>query len=385
MTRRLRIGVNALYLIPGGVGGTEIYLRNLLKAMAAIDHENQYFVFTNHETDAALVPVATNFQWVRQPIRAVSRPARLIWEQTLLPLKAASLGIDCMLNPGFTAPVLGLCPNVTVFHDLQHKRHPEHFRWFDKPAWDFFLWAAVKRSRIMLVDSDATRSDLIHFYNVPPERIRLAHLGVESEFYSIADLRGPVRPYILCASTLHPHKNIERLVRVFAQFKEQRPEFELILAGMRGFRASAVEQLISRLNLECSVRVTGWIPRVELYDLFRHATAFVYPSTFEGFGLPVIEAMAAGVPLACSDIEPLRGIAGDAAIRFDPASDEQMLAALHRVVTDSSLVRAARERARLFTWENCAEDTLSAIRAAVTGADLPAESSRPSFRRDISQ
>lgn len=364
--RRLRIGVNALYLIPGGVGGTEIYLRNLLQAMAAIDTEDQYFVFTNHETGSALVPVKTNFRHVPQPVHAQSRPARLIWEQTLLPLKVATMRLDCLFNPGFTAPILTACPNVTVFHDLQHKRHPEHFRWFDRPAWQFFLWAAIHRSRMLVADSGATRDDLIHYYKIRPERVRIALLGVEDEFFSIADLRGPIRPYILCVSTLHPHKNIERLVRVFGRFREIKPEFELVLGGLRGFRASAIENLISRLNLEANVRITGWIPRTELYELFRHATAFIYPTTFEGFGLPVIEAMAAGVPLACSDIEPLRSITGDAAVRFAPDSDDEMLAALLRVSEDSSLVPAARARARQFTWKQCATETLAAIRDAVS-------------------
>jgi glycosyltransferase involved in cell wall biosynthesis len=381
MAQRLRIGINALYLIPGGVGGTEIYLRNLLQALAAIDRDNHYYVFTNHETGAGIVPMASHFQHMPTPVRAETRPARLIWEQTLLPLKIASMKLDCLLNPGFTAPVITACPNVTVFHDLQHKVHPEHFRWFDRPAWNLFLWAAVHRSRLLLADSEATRDDLIRYYHVEPHRIRVALLGVEDEFFSIADLRGAVKPYILCASTLHPHKNIERLVRVFARFREVRPEFRLVLAGMKGFRASEVEALISRLNLENTVRITGWIARTELYELFRYAAAFVYPSTFEGFGLPVIEAMAAGVPLACSDIEPLRSLTGDAAVRFHPDSDEEMLAALLRVTEDSRLVEAGKLRARRFTWKECAGVTLAAIRDAATGADLRVESSRRSSRR----
>ncbi|HMC61962.1 MAG TPA: hypothetical protein VKJ01_22400, partial [Candidatus Solibacter sp.] len=119
-----RIGVNALYLIPGGVGGTEIYLRALLAALAEVDSANRYFVFTNRETGPDLVPSAANFTCVPQPVRAVGRPARLLWEQTALPLAALRLQLDVLLNPGFTAPLWSPCPQVTVFHDLQHKRHP---------------------------------------------------------------------------------------------------------------------------------------------------------------------------------------------------------------------------------------------------------------------
>src|SRR5271165_3315547 len=160
----MRIGVNALYLIPGGVGGTEIYLRNLLSALARIDVQNQYFVFTNRETGADLVPAQPNFHHVPQAVRAAFRPGRMLWEQILLPLAAKRRGIDVLFNPGFTCPAFAPCPNVTVFHDLQHKRHPEYFRWFDLPFWRFFLWLAARRSRGLIAVSQATAEDLRRFY-----------------------------------------------------------------------------------------------------------------------------------------------------------------------------------------------------------------------------
>ena len=149
----MRIGVNALYLIPGGVGGTEIYLRSLLAALARIDSSNEYVVFTNRETGADLVS-GENFRCLVQPVEGSNRPARILYEQVELPLRAK---VDVLLNPGFTAPIFPPCPQVTVFHDLQHKRHPEFFRWFDLPAWRFLLWAAVRRSRRLIAVSEATR------------------------------------------------------------------------------------------------------------------------------------------------------------------------------------------------------------------------------------
>ena len=141
--RPLRIGINALYLIPGGVGGTEIYLRGLLAGLAEIDPVNEYFIFTNRETGSGLAPASANFQQVPQHVRAVRRSSRLLWEQTVLPIEAVKRKLDVMLNPGFTAPLLCPCPQVTVFHDLQHKRHPEYFRWFDLPFWRFFLYCCL--------------------------------------------------------------------------------------------------------------------------------------------------------------------------------------------------------------------------------------------------
>src|ERR1700680_2556447 len=166
-----RIGVNALYLIPGAVGGTEIYLRELLAALGRIDNANEYFIFTNLEPDADLVPRQPNFQWKPQALRARSRPVRILWEQTVLPLEASRYKIDVLFNPGFTAPVLCSCPCVTVFHDLQHKRHPEHFRWFDLPFWRLLLWASAHRSRRLIAVSEATRVDLLHFYRLKADRI----------------------------------------------------------------------------------------------------------------------------------------------------------------------------------------------------------------------
>lgn len=161
-----RIGINALYLIPGGVGGTEIYLRELLKALARIDTHNLYFIFTNRDTHADLVPRQANFHRKAQAVRASFRPARLLWEQIVLPLEAARHRLDVLFNPGFTSPLLAPCPSVTMFHDLQHKRHPEYFQRLDLPFWRLFLWVAAHRSRQLIATSEATRADLQHFYRI---------------------------------------------------------------------------------------------------------------------------------------------------------------------------------------------------------------------------
>jgi glycosyltransferase involved in cell wall biosynthesis len=356
----VRIGVNALYLIPGGVGGTEIYLRELLVALAAVDKNNEYLIFTNRETGSDLTPPQANFIWKPQAVRAASRPARILWEQIVLPLEAARHRLEVMFNPGFTAPLLAPCPSVTTFHDLQHKRHPEHFRWFDLPFWRFLLWAAAHRSRRLIAVSEATCADLSRFYHLPKERVDVIPHGVNPQFFELD--RSRIEPYFLCVSTLHPHKNLERLIRAYAR---QKREQRLVLAGMRGFQTAAIERIIRDLELGDSVRLTGWLPRDELLRLFQRAYAFVYPSTFEGFGIPVLEALAAGIPVACSDIPPLREVAGEAALMFDPLDEDSIGQALHRISTDDALrarlAKAGPERARLFTWQSAAELTLQTI------------------------
>lgn len=363
----LRIGVNALYLIPGAVGGTEIYLRGLLRALAEIDPVHRYFVFTNRETGPDLTPDAANFQPVPQRVRAASRPARLLWEQTMVPLQAARLKLDVMLNPGFTAPLLCPCPQVTVFHDLQHKRHPEYFRWFDLPFWRFFLYGSAHASRLLLAISPATAADLLKYYRLPASRVRVVPLGVDPVFFDVGRRRRPER-FLLTVSTLHPHKNLDALLRAFAGFHKHHSDFRLVVCGLHGFFTGPLHELRDSLGLAGVVEFPGWIPREQLLDRYARAWAFVFPSLFEGFGIPLLEALAAGIPTACSHIEPLAANAGDAALLFDPRDPQAMAEALERIATDPDLRARLAERgprrAAEFSWKTTAARTLDALVAA---------------------
>jgi len=360
--RPLRIGVNALYLIPGGVGGTEIYLRELLRALSEIDTRNEYFIFTNRETGPDVAPSQPNFHAVPQRVRARFRPARIVWEQTGLPLAVTRLGLDALLNPGFTAPLYCPCPAVTVFHDMQHKRHPEHFRWFDLPFWRMLLFASAHRATLLLADSDATRADLLRYYRLPAQRVRVVRLGVDRMFFG---LRRAPEKLLLAVSTLHPHKGLDALLQAFARFRREQPGFRLVVAGLRGFHAEVLEKLREDLGLTGAVEFTGWIPRTQLYDLYRRAWAFLYPSTFEGFGMPVLEALAAGIPTGCSNIEPLSAMAGAAALQFEAGNADAICRAMVRLVADETLrTRLANEgpaRAAAFSWTTTARATLDAI------------------------
>lgn len=352
----LTIGVNALYLKPGAVGGTEIYLRSLLLALARIDQENTWVIFANSETFEDLVPAgARNFIWAPQRVGATFRPGRILYEQVVLPHKAR--GVDVLFNPGFTAPVIGM-KNVTVFHDLQHKRHPEYFRWYDLPFWELLLWASAKRSRRLITVSQSTHNDLAKYYHLESDVI--LH-GVDPHYFAIGEQRRPEK-LLLCVSTLHPHKNHVRLIRAFAKFRITHPDYLLVLAGVRGFVAIEVESEIEKLGLTGAVRITGWIAQAELFDLYARAAAMVYPSTFEGFGMPVIEAMAAGVPLACSNIEPLHGLVAGCGIEFDPLNEATIEQALVQVVDHPGPLAPALARAREFSWEQTARKTLDVIK-----------------------
>lgn len=358
------IGVNALYLLPGEVGGTEVYLRALVAAMESIIGD-RLIVFTNLETG-----VLGN-RGVVLPVGARFRPERLLYEQTGFTAALRREKIGVLLNAGFTAPLLARCKQATVFHDLQHKRHPEYFKRWDLPAWQFMLWSAAHRSNHLIAVSDSTRQDLLHYYRLSASKISVVPHGVDDRFFQIAETRDRTPPspagsrYLLCPSTTHPHKNHARLLRVFSRLREHHPGLKLILTGARGFADANVMALLESLALRDAVDLKGWVPREELYALFQQASAFIYPSEFEGFGMPVLEALAAGVPSAVSNIEPLKTLAGAAAHLFDPQSEEEMFEALMRTLSSSpesiARIRQGREHAANFTWRRAAEQTLEVL------------------------
>ncbi|MBI3695324.1 MAG: glycosyltransferase family 4 protein [Acidobacteria bacterium] len=370
MAGPLRIGVNALFLIPGGVGGTEIYLRNLLASLAEIDAVNQYFVFLNAETEAALAPAAANFHAVPCPVRAVNRPARLLWEQFCLPVQAAARTLDVLFSPGFTSPLATFgCRKVTVIHDLQHVRQPENFARLELAAWRATVWISAHFSREIITVSENSRRDIVDVYGLPPERVHTIGHGVERAFYEPSPLgRRMAEPYLLSVSTIHPHKNWDRWLEAYRRLAAEGFPHHLVIAGLKGNYSLDLERLIEAKGLQDRVHPIGWVTREELVAWFQFARALVFPSTFEGFGMPVLEAMAAGVPVACSDIPPLHEAAGPAAQFFDPYSVDSIAAAVRRLLTDVELrrrlVALGRENAGNFTWTRAAEQTLSVLRSA---------------------
>ena len=375
MAGPIRIGVNALYLIPGGVGGTEIYLRNLLAALAEIDSSNQYHVFINRETAAGepLAPKAPNFHTAICAVHATNRPARLLWEQLLLPWQAAKRRLDVLFCPGYTAPVLTRRRTVTVIHDMQHKRQPQNFGRWELLAWRASVWASAHSSREIITVSENSRRDIIEIYGVPGDRVHVVGHGIERAFFESREDRTLTGlgdwPYLLSVSTIHPHKNWERWLEAYGQLVAQGFPHHLVIAGLKGNYSEELSRLIQAKRLADRVHAVGWVPRPKLRALLRFSDALVFPSTFEGFGMPVLEALAAGVPVACSDIAPLREVAGEAALFFDPHAVQSIGAAVRRLLTEPELpkrlIEAGRKRALDCSWVRAAERTLAILERSV--------------------
>ena len=363
----MRIGVNALFLIPGEVGGTEIYLRNLLAAFAAEPDDHEYILFTNRETGASLAPPDdARFQSWPQPIAGRFRPGRILWEQLVM----STGDCDVLLNPGFTSSYFAGCPQLTWIHDLQHKRHPEYFKFADLLAWQFLVWASARRSTELLTLSESSREDIHRFYGVVMERIHIAAPGVGEVFPAIDARRN--EPIVLCVSTLHPHKGIETLLEAFAMFRLNHPEFRLVLAGMKGFHTQVIEA-----KAGAGVEITGWLDREDLYDLYRRASLFVFPSTFEGFGMPILEAMASGLPTICTNARPMSDVSGDGALHFQSGNAADLARQMERALTEPGLIEKGKRRAAEFTWQRTARTVLD----LATAANLQAVSLRRSSRR----
>ena len=374
MPSGLRIGVNALYLIPGGVGGTEIYLRNLLAALAVIDGRNEYFVYLNRESDESVCPSAANFHAVATGVPASLRPLRLAYEQTGLALRSFRDELDVLFSPGFTSPFFNRGRRVTVIHDLQHKKQPQNFGILERWAWDAAVWASARRSAMLVTVSTPSRNDVIEAYRLAFDRVRVIGHGVEPALAGarespedrrpLLDAAGvPREPFLLAVSTVHRHKNWERLLDAYRQLvADGRPE-HLAISGLKGKAWQDVRARLRRPDLQGRVHLLGWQPREVVVALFQYAEALVFPSTFEGFGMPVAEALAAGLPVACSDIPPLREIASGAAQFFDPFSTEDIRGTLAELLEKPELRRtnaaAGRRKAKTFTWRRAAEKTLA--------------------------
>jgi len=355
----VRIGINILFLIPGGVGGTEIYTRALLAALARNDDRNEYFIYRNRETGADVVPARGSFHDRPQPVAATSRPARIAYEQLVLPIVMQRDRIDAVLNCGITLPLLSPLPMVTVFYDVQYKRFGGQLRGPELLATRLLFPASAKRSARLITMTEAAARELIAYFPSARGKTLIVPHGIETAFREVASRRAnhtrPERPFVLAVSSLMAHKNFEILLDGFARLRSVKHSLRLIIVGLLGSRSKGLESLRDRLGLRDAVTFTGWIPRADLLELFLSAEAFVFASRYEGFGIPVLEAMTAGVPVACSDIEVLHEVAGDGACYFDPDDPSSISDALALVLDDEDfrnrLIGRGLLRAKRFDWD----------------------------------
>lgn len=366
----LHIGINALYLLPGKVGGAETYTRNLVKWLAAIDSHNKYSIFINRESAGIFESLAPAFTVVPCPINATSRPTRILWEQIILPFQVRSRKIDILLSTGLTSPFFCPAKSILVLYDLQHVNQPQNFNRLYLLFLKSIIYASAKSADGIIAISNHVKDDIVKFYRIAAEQIEVTHLGVDRDLFNdqrpplgsaIKERYGLPERYLLYAAASLPHKNHARLFEALLHAKKQIPDLKLVLIGARDKGEDVLAEKIRRLGLESDVILLGWVPFEDVPLIYQGCEAFVFPTLHEGFGLPVIEAMACGVPVICSHMEPLIEVAGDAALFVDPLDPEDIARGIVSVLSDpsarSELIRKGFERAKAFAWDETARKT----------------------------
>jgi glycosyltransferase involved in cell wall biosynthesis len=363
----LKVGLNLLHLVPGQTGGSEIYARRLIPALLE-GGSADLVLFASREGAPALraEPWADGAQIVELPVTGASRGRRVLAEQTLLPRASRRARVDLLHNLFTTAPALPGVPQVTTIHDLIYKRFPEAHSGVRSLGMRALVPLSAKRSTRIIAISESTKSDVVSFLGVDPGRVDVTYEAAGftgaidpqpetalRERYSLGEA-----PIVLSVSAHRPHKNLERLIDAIAVI--ERP-FVLVIPGYETRWEDELAAHVRRRGVQERVRLIGWLSDAELECLYEAATCMAFPSLAEGFGLPVLEAMARGLPVACSNATSLPEVAGEAALYFDPLDVPAMTGAVERLLGDAELrerlAAAGREQAARFTWERTAEGT----------------------------
>ena len=371
-TRR-RVGVNLLWLVPGEVGGSEEYTVRLLSSLADLgSDEVEVILYVNRLFSSAHPEIVSRFTTVVAPISGSTRVLRVLVESTWLALRSR---IDrCVLvhHAGGTMPAIRSVPGVLTLHDLQPLANPERFGLVKGSYIRFIAPRSLRRAQFVVCLSRFVANDAMDRVGVPVERIRIVPCGVADpgaafdserlrELLKGFDLVD--RPFIIYPAITYPHKNHTTLVAAFARIVKQNDDVRLVFTGGAGSSDSVVQSTIEAYGLDSKVIRTGRVAESDLDLLYRTATLMAFPSLYEGFGLPLLEAMSRGCPIVASDAGSLPEVAGDAAELVDPIDVAGWASALGALIDDpvrrTVLIRRGFERATQFTWTVSAESLLS--------------------------
>jgi glycosyltransferase involved in cell wall biosynthesis len=365
----LRVAVDAT-AVPGRLTGAGVYVARLLEGLGGRD---------DLEVEAFCAPGSARVlaaPGVRpRPVRlaGAGRPARIAWTQLLAGRAARRAGAGLLHGVHYELPLRAGLPQVVTVHDLTLLTHPE---WHEASKVRYFGWAlrrAVAAATRVLCVSATTAADLSERLQIPAHRVDVTPLGTELQPASeerVADLRrrrGLDGPYVLGLGTVEPRKDLPTLVRAFAALAGELPH-RLVLAGLPGWGAGELDEAVAASGVADRILVPGYVPEADKAALLTGADVFAYPSRYEGFGLPVLEAMACGTPVVTTTGGSLPEVAGDAATLIEPGDADALAAALAKLAADPAARQDAaargRQRAATFTWERCATLTAAAYRRA---------------------
>ena len=370
----MRILLNGLFLIPRQVGGSETYLRSLITALAELDNRNEYIVCLGPEAGPTFEVDNSRWRIVTSPAPSRQRPLRLALEQTWLPRVASRLNVDVIHSAGYTGPLVSRAARITSIHDMNYKRHPEDLSLLERLVYSILIPTVARRSHRVITVSQAARADILRWIGLPESKVSVIYLGHRDSWPGdpaddqarIAS-SGVTEPFILAVAGSYPHKNIQRLIQAFPLESRRAglSEVGLVLVGHAGRARAAIEAAASRLP---QVSLLGWVDDTLLASLYRRAVALAFPSLYEGFGLPLVEAMALGAPVLTSRFGAMLEIADGAAELVNPYAIDSIRAGLLRLVQDpdhrDNLRKLGLQRAAHFSWDRTARETLDAYSAA---------------------
>ncbi len=374
------LAIDGRELVPGRLTGIGRFLRGVLEEIARNRPCLQTVILALPET---VLPLTAPH------VRACRLPhcLTIYWDQCLLPRALREVRATAYFSPYYKAPILATCPTVVTIHDLIPVGFPEYTRGLGRvyaPAFRFWSAILARRAAAVVTDSEHSKADLVRLLKLRAESVHVIPIGVGAGFHPayaseeaavVAARYGISKAYLLCVSNFLPHKNLPRLVEAFSSLPEGvRANVQLVLAGLPGGHASA--RPVSRMTLDRpGVVIPGFIADEDLPILYAGATALVCPSLDEGFGLPVLEAMACGAPVVCARAGALPEVAGDAALYVDPTNLRDLAAGLQKILKDAALrrelARRGLARAPLFdAGETTARlvDLLEAVGSSGSGA-----------------
>ena len=346
--------------------GIGTYLRNLLKYLPTVDSENEY-VLLAFERDRHLISALGDYRVV-----AVSSDNYSLREHAELNYKLRRIKADLFHAPHYVFPIGCPCPVVVTVHDAIHLLFPQYLPSQTAVHYaKYMIRRALVKSRLVMTVSDASKKDLLDFADIPESKIRVIPNGLDPEVTGNLDeealeqlkrrfqLGGRV---VLFVGNIKPHKNVERLIDAFARVREStgRDDLTLVVVGDEVSKYQGLRRAIHRHDVRNHVRFFGFVPEKTLLGLYKIADVFVFPSLYEGFGLPPLEAMANGTPVVTSNVSSLPEVVGDAALTVDPYDVAAIAAATHRILTEPELHAELRAkglaRAKLFSWERAVKD-----------------------------
>lgn len=377
----MHIGLNAhlLTLDPSYRGaGINVYIYHLLKHLGQIDSRHRYSVFLG---ERRFIDEGLKLIYTRWPTH---RPlARILWEQLLQPLALRQAGVDLLHAMAFAGPLATPCPFVVTIYDLSFLHYPEAFRPWNRWYLKIFTALSARRARRVVAISESTKRDVVKMLGVPSNRVDVAYCGVNESFHplpaaEVANFRReralPDR-FLLYLGTLEPRKNVPFLIRAYGRWRSAEAGIpRLVIAGAKGWHYDQIFAEVDSLGLTGDVIFPGYIAHEELPWWYNAADLFVYPSRFEGFGLPVLEAMACGTPIITTHIASLPEVAGDAALLVSPDDETELAAAMRRVLSDETLrqemVIKGMAHAARFSWEATARQTVDTYERALESSEM---------------